>query len=88
MSTLDNIMAGRSLRMHRGLFWQMLHVGPARAEEIEHRERVEHIIDFLQIAHIRRQSVGKLPYGLQKRGRARSGDGDGAGSCSTSRWPA
>ena len=67
MSTLDNIMAGRSLKMHRGLFWQMLHVGPARAEEIEHRERVEHIIDFLQIAHIRRQPVGKLPYGLQKR---------------------
>ena len=67
MSTLDNIMAGRSLKMHRGLFWQMVHVGPARNEEIEHRERVEEIIDFLQIAHIRRQSVGKLPYGLQKR---------------------
>ncbi len=67
MSTLDNIMAGRSLKMHRGLFWQMLHVGPARDEEIEHRRRVEEIIDFLQIAHIRRQSVGKLPYGLQKR---------------------
>ena len=67
MSTLDNIMAGRSLKMRRGLFWQMLHVGPARSEEIEHRERVEHIIDFLQIAHIRRQPVGKLPYGLQKR---------------------
>ena len=67
MSTLDNIMAGRSLKMRRGLFWQMIHVGPARSEEIEHRERVEHIIDFLQIAHIRRQPVGKLPYGLQKR---------------------
>ncbi|MBX2839716.1 MAG: ABC transporter ATP-binding protein [Gammaproteobacteria bacterium] len=67
MSTLDNIMSGRSLRMNRGLFWQMLHVGPAREEEIEHRKRVEEIIDFLEIAHIRRQSVGRLPYGLQKR---------------------
>ena len=67
MSTLDNIMSGRTLKMKRGLLWQMLHVGPARAEEIEHREYVEQIIDFLEIAHIRKQPVGKLPYGLQKR---------------------
>ncbi len=67
MSTLDNIMSGRSLKMKRGLFWQILHVGPARAEEIEHRAHVEKIIDFLEIAHIRKQPVGKLPYGLQKR---------------------
>lgn len=67
MSTLDNIMSGRSLKMHRGFFWQMLHVGPARKEEILHRVRVEQIIDFLEIAHIRKQPVGKLPYGLQKR---------------------
>jgi len=67
MSTLDNIMSGRSLKMHRGFLWQILHVGPARAEEIAHRARVEEIIDFLEIAHIRKQPVGKLPYGLQKR---------------------
>lgn len=67
MSTLDNIMSGRSLKMKRGLLWQMLHLGPARAEEIKHREYVETIIDFLEIAHIRKQPVGKLPYGLQKR---------------------
>ena len=67
MSTLDNVMSGRSLKMRRGLFWQMIHLGPARAEEIEHRRRVEEIIDFLEIAHIRKQPVGKLPYGLQKR---------------------
>lgn len=67
MSTLDNIMSGRSLKMRRGFFWQVLHVGPARTEEIVHRKRVEEIIDFLEIAHIRKQAVGKLPYGLQKR---------------------
>ncbi|MEE9334103.1 MAG: ABC transporter ATP-binding protein [Granulosicoccaceae bacterium] len=67
MSTLDNVMSGRSLKMHKGLFWQMLHIGPARAEEIIHRKKVEEIIDFLEIAHIRKQAVGKLPYGLQKR---------------------
>ena len=36
-------------------------------EEIEHRRSVEEIIDFLEIQHIRKMPVGKLPYGLQKR---------------------
>ncbi|WP_269932961.1 ABC transporter ATP-binding protein [Aminobacter sp. HY435] len=67
MSTLDNIMVGRTLKMHRGLFWQMLRFGPAMREEIEHRRVVEDIIDFLQIESIRKTPVGKLPYGLQKR---------------------
>lgn len=67
MTTLDNLMAGRTLHMHRGLFWQMLRRGPAMAEEIEHRRKVEEIIDFLEIEAIRRVPVGRLPYGLQKR---------------------
>lgn len=67
MTTLDNIMAGRTLKMHRGLFWQAFHFGPARKEELEHRHFVEGIIDFLEIPAIRRTPVGKLPYGLQKR---------------------
>jgi branched-chain amino acid transport system ATP-binding protein len=67
MSTLDNIMAGRTLKMHKGILWQMLHWGPAQAEDIQHREAVEKIIDFLEIQHIRKTPVGKLPYGLQKR---------------------
>jgi len=67
MSTLDNIMTGRSLKMHKGFFWQMLRYGPALKEETEHRRVVEDIIDFLEIQHIRRTPVGKLPYGLQKR---------------------
>ncbi len=67
MSTLDNIMAGRTLKMNKNFFWQMFYYGPARAEEMEHREKVEHIIDFLEIAHLRRTPVGRLPYGLQKR---------------------
>jgi branched-chain amino acid transport system ATP-binding protein len=67
MTTLDNIMAGRTLKMRRGLLWQALYWGPARREEIEHRATVEKIIDFLEIQHIRKMPVGKLPYGLQKR---------------------
>ncbi|MGE0500472.1 MAG: ABC transporter ATP-binding protein [Rhizobiaceae bacterium] len=67
MSTLDNIMAGRSVMMKRGFLWQVMWHGPALAEEIAHREAVEEIIDFLEIEHIRKVPVGKLPYGLQKR---------------------
>jgi len=67
MTTLDNIMAGRQLKMHRNFFWQMLRYGPALNEEIEHRRKVEEIIDFLEIQAIRKTPVGSLPYGLQKR---------------------
>jgi len=67
MTTLDNIMTGRGLKMHKGLFWQALRHGPAMAEEIRHREFCEEIIDFLEIEAIRKTPVGKLPYGLQKR---------------------
>jgi branched-chain amino acid transport system ATP-binding protein len=67
MSALDNIMAGRTLKMRRGFLWQMLRVGPAIKEEIEHRRRVEEIIDFLEIQAIRKVQVARLPYGLQKR---------------------
>jgi branched-chain amino acid transport system ATP-binding protein len=67
MSALDNIMAGRTLKMRRGFVWQLLRYGPALNEEIEHRQRVEEIIDFLEIQAIRKVQVARLPYGLQKR---------------------
>jgi branched-chain amino acid transport system ATP-binding protein len=67
MTALDNIMAGRTLKMRRGFFWQLLRAGPALKEEVEHRRRVEEIIDFLKIQHIRKVQVARLPYGLQKR---------------------
>jgi branched-chain amino acid transport system ATP-binding protein len=67
MTALDNIMAGRSLKMNRNFFWQLLRHGPAMTEEVEHRKRVEDIIEFLEIPHIRKTPVGVLPYGLQKR---------------------
>jgi branched-chain amino acid transport system ATP-binding protein len=67
MSVLDNIMAGRTLHMRCGFFWQMLRFGPALAEEVAHRRKVEDIIDFLEIPHVRKVPVGRLPYGLQKR---------------------
>tara|TARA_B100001123_G_scaffold156455_1_gene181150 strand:+ start:1708 stop:2490 length:783 start_codon:yes stop_codon:yes gene_type:complete len=67
MSTLDNIMTGRIIRMKRNMLWQAIYLGPAQKEEMKNREFVEDIIDFLEIQAIRRTPVGRLPFGLQKR---------------------
>ena len=67
MNVIDNLMSGRNLRMKSNIFLQALHIGPAAREEMEHREFVEHIIDFLEIQAYRKTPVGQLPYGLQKR---------------------
>src|SRR5574343_321778 len=67
MSVIDNIMSGRNLKIKSNLFMQALRIGPAQREEEAHREKVEHIIDFLEIQAFRKTPVGQLPYGLQKR---------------------
>ena len=67
MTVLDNILTGRNLKMRCNFLQQALWLGPAKREELEHRRAVEEIIDFLEIQHIRKTPVGKLPYGLQKR---------------------
>ncbi|MGO8970976.1 MAG: ABC transporter ATP-binding protein [Myxococcaceae bacterium] len=67
MTVLDNIMTGRDLKMRSSLLSQALYWGPAEREEIAERRKVEELIDFLQIEHIRKTPVGRLPYGLQKR---------------------
>ena len=67
MSVLENIMTGRNLRMRAGILAQAIRIGPAEREEIAHRERVEEIIDFLELQPYRKTPAGRLPYGLQKR---------------------
>ena len=67
MTTLENVMTGRMLRMRASFVEQALYIGRGRREEIAHREKVEEVIDFLEIQSIRKTPVGRLPYGLQKR---------------------
>jgi branched-chain amino acid transport system ATP-binding protein len=67
MSALGNIMMGRTMMMHSNIFSQALYWKFSQKEEIEHREAVERIIDFLQIENIRRTPASMLPYGLRKR---------------------
>lgn len=68
MTVLDNIMVGRHhlLKNHYlngPLYW----FTGAQKEELEHRKQCEDIIDFLEIAHIRKAVAGTLSYGLRKR---------------------
>jgi branched-chain amino acid transport system ATP-binding protein len=67
MSVLDNIMAGRNLREQASFLEVALQLPRARREETESRAAAEEIIEFLEIEHIRKTPVGRLPYGLQKR---------------------
>ena len=67
LSTQDNIMAARHVLMKQNFVAGGLYVGWALKEEIKHRQTVEEIIDFLEIAPIRKKVVGLLPYGLRKR---------------------
>ncbi len=67
LSTLDNIMAARHALMKQNFLSGALYFGLAQKEEVSHRKTVEGIIDFLEIASIRKQVVGTLPYGMRKR---------------------
>jgi branched-chain amino acid transport system ATP-binding protein len=68
MSVLDNIMVGRHHLMRNNFVTGMVYwVGGAQREEQEHRRKVEDIIDFLEIQHVRNEPAGTLPYGLRKR---------------------
>jgi branched-chain amino acid transport system ATP-binding protein len=67
LSTLDNLMAARHVLMKQNFLTDALYFGWARQEEIEHRQTVEEIINFLEIQHVRKKVVAVLPYGLRKR---------------------
>ena len=67
LNTQDNLMAARHVLMKQNFITGALYLGGAMKEEIEHRKTVEEIIDFLEIAPIRKKVVGLLPYGMRKR---------------------
>ncbi|KAF0222762.1 MAG: branched-chain amino acid transport system ATP-binding [Rhodospirillaceae bacterium] len=67
MSVLDNIMVGRHHLLKNNFLTGGLYWLGAQKEELAHRRKVEDIIDFLEIAHIRKATAGTLSYGLRKR---------------------
>jgi branched-chain amino acid transport system ATP-binding protein len=64
MTVLDNLLLGRHLHFQKNLFQVLLRL---RKEEIRHREKVEEIIDFLDLQAYRQARVSDCPYGVQKR---------------------
>jgi branched-chain amino acid transport system ATP-binding protein len=67
LSTQDNIMAARHALMKQNFVTGALYFGWAHKEEIEHRQMVEEIINFLEIGALRKTVVAVLPYGMRKR---------------------
>ena len=67
MTVIENILTGRHIRMSSGWLAGSFWWGKAKREEVENREIVEGIIDFLEIEQWRKYPVGLLPYGIQKR---------------------
>ncbi|WP_436793511.1 ABC transporter ATP-binding protein [Actinospongicola halichondriae] len=67
LDVIDNLMLGRHNLMKTGFFAGAVWLGKARRDEIQHRLRVEEIIELLDLQAVRKQPVGLLPYGVQKR---------------------
>jgi branched-chain amino acid transport system ATP-binding protein len=67
LTLVDNLLLGRHHLMSTGFAAGALWFGRARREEIRHRATVEQIVDLLELTRYRRQPVGLLPFGIQKR---------------------
>lgn len=67
MTVLQNLMLGRHVHMKNRLLPALWYYGSARRQEIAHREVVEEVIDLMEIQAFRKQPVGALAYGIQKR---------------------
>ena len=89
MSVLDNIMAGRNLRMHASFLEVALQLPRARREEAESREAVEEIIEFLEIEHIRKTPCRVCPTDCKSASNwAARSPPSRRYCCSTNPWPA
>ena len=66
-TVVENILTGRHTHLRTNVLDAVIFFGRTRKEEIAARQKVEHIIEFLEIEHIRDAVVGTLSYGQQKR---------------------
>ena len=65
-TVLQNLLIGRHTHRRTGLWREMLFTRQTRQAEIEAREKVEQVIDFLDLQHHRDAMVAGLPYGVRK----------------------
>jgi branched-chain amino acid transport system ATP-binding protein len=66
MNVLENLLAGRHTKMKSGLLSNGFFWGKTIKEEVEHREAVEKVIEFLELGKYRKSQSSSLPYGTQK----------------------
>ena len=65
-SLLENLLLGRHAHKRSGFFGELLFLPSVRRMEIEHREAVEKVIDFLELQQYREALIVNLPYGVRK----------------------
>ena len=63
-TVVENLLVGMHHAIGGNALADGLFLGPSRRREMQAREEVERIIDFLEIAHLRNEVVGTLSYGL------------------------
>lgn len=66
-TVVENLLVGMHHQIRGNALLDGIFLGPTRAQEIQARKAVEHVIEFLEIEHLRDEIVGSLSYGLQKR---------------------
>lgn len=65
-TVLENLLVGRHIHRKTNLVTEMLFLPSTRRRELEHRRKVEDVIDFLDLQHYRDQKIANLPYGFRK----------------------
>ncbi len=65
-TVLDNLLIGRHTHRRTNVIADLLFLPAARRQEIAFREKVEEVMDLLDLQSYRRQTVGNLPYGARK----------------------
>lgn len=63
---LQNLLLGRHAHTRSNLVAELLFLGSVRREELAHREKVEEVIDFLNLHKHRDSTIVNLPYGVRK----------------------
>ena len=67
MTALENVMVGRHVRTHQGIFGAVMRHRAARDEESAIKQRAVELLDFVGIAHLAGRTARYLSYGDQRR---------------------
>lgn len=65
-SVLQNLLVGRHCHSKTSLLSELTFLPSVRRAEVAHREKVEEVIDFLDLQHYRESLIMNLPYGVRK----------------------